>query len=76
MVNGLATSNRHRLDNRDQLVPGIARDPAVDITVGDDLDIALAERDGELKAVAVVQGADDAGRKFAVASTATPCCAM
>ena len=53
-----------------QLVPGIGRDPTVDIAVDDDLDLTLAERDEEQHAVAVVRGADDANGELAMGEPA------
>jgi len=43
----------------------------VDIAVGDDLDIAFAERDEEQHTVAVVRGADDADGEFAMGEPAS-----
>src|SRR5215469_814484 len=53
----------------DQPVPGIGSDPAVDVAVGNDLDIALAERDEKQYAVAVMRIADDADSEIAVSET-------
>ena len=57
----------HRVDEvSNESVPGIRRDPTMDIAVGNDLDIAFAERNEEQHAVAVVGGTDNADGEFAV----------